>query len=89
MLDTAGNDWSTTKHFSNEWLNITSDKNILEIVTGVKLEFLTTPTQQEAVHANYNHGMTDIIESEVQSLLKKGVLAECDNSQDTFRSPIS
>ncbi len=76
------------RHFSNEWLNITSDKNILEIVTGVKLEFLTTPTQQEAVHANYNHGMTDIIESEVQSLLKKGVLAECDNSQDTFRSPI-
>ena len=76
------------RHFANEWQKITSDKNILQIVTGVKLEFLMTPTKQEVISTNYDSGTGEKIESEIQSLFKKGVITKCADNSDLVRSPI-
>ena len=76
------------RHFASEWLSITSDRNILETVTGVKLEFIGTPVQQEAIHAKYDKRSAEHIYEEIQSLLSKGVIAECPDSSDLVKSPI-
>ena len=77
------------RHFANEWQNITSDRNILHIVTGVKLEFLMTPTKQDVISTNYDNGIGEKFENEIQSLPnKKGVITKCADNSDLVRSPI-
>ena len=77
------------KRFLNQWKQLTSDDEILKIVTGVTLEFSEQPLQTITPYQrHFNVSETVAIESEIQNLLQKAVIAESFVSFDQFISPI-
>lgn len=60
----------------NEWVKLTSDKNILSELKGVKIECTETPTQHKRIEVHSN-GENDIayIDQEILKLLSKGVIS--------------
>ena len=78
------------KEFSNSWREITSDSNILQYVHGVKLEFKDgiLPSQHGCCPSVFNALQRDIVDSEIQTLLRKGVLRESQTEAGEFISTV-
>jgi hypothetical protein len=56
-----------------EWAKITSDREILDIISGTVLEFTEEPTQSVIVQ-KFTPKEEAFIKEEIQSLLEKGVI---------------
>ena len=64
------------KHFLPQWEAITADPTILQIVTGVKIEFKSSvaPTQHYGRPSVFNRHQHSIVNAEIDKLLAKGVI---------------
>ena len=75
--------------FHNEWMFITSDAEILDMVLGQKLEFSLKPFQLFLPkERTYDHIQTQAVEIEIESLLKKGVVVFTEHEKGEYNSPI-
>ena len=76
------------KHFLPQWEAITADPTILQIVTGVKIEFKSSvaPTQHYGRPSVFNSHQHSIVNAEIDTLLVQGdTSAECHkNVTDTI-----
>ena len=65
------------KNFINNWTEITSDSNILDLIKGVKLDFLDCP-QQVFVPSEYKFSEEDklSIGKTIEDFLNKGIIDE-------------
>ena len=76
-----------SKHF-DEWVKLTNDQEILEMVSGTLIEFDTIPTQTMIAKSNVAPDKGKFVEKEISSLLQKDVIEHCSKSYDDFVSPI-
>lgn len=79
------------KYYSNEWEKITADSNILDIVKHCKIEFIDNirPCQSKAPFQNiFNGKETEVIDIEIQNLLKIGAIKKAQNEKHIFLSTI-
>ena len=72
-----------------EWAELTSDKEILTMVSGYKLQFHEMPTQKQAPHIiKFNDEECEIINSEIDKLLQKEVVTLCDRESGDYISTV-
>ena len=72
-----------------QWETITSDQTILQIVKGEKIEFIADPPTQSVCAGNsIAKEHQSKIHQEIESLLHKKVLVECQHEEGEFLSPI-
>ena len=77
----------STSYFA--WNELTSDPEILLTVSGQRIEFSQNTVQLNLpVQPNYSCQQGQFIDSEIQSLLKKGVIVESTNEPNEYISPI-
>jgi len=79
------------KNYFEEWEKISSDKFILDIIKfGLKLEFKNNiiPNQKAFSCLQFNAKEEVAISSELQKLLKKCVIEECDREEGDYVSSI-
>ena len=69
------------------WKQLTSDRNIIEIVTGIKIEFIKTPVQTHQSPQTFNGKEMALIKTEVAKLVAKTVLV-VSHEPDEFLSSI-
>ena len=68
------------RHYVHNWREITSDKHILQTVTGYKIEFSEPPYQYRPPTATqFSEQEVELVQTEVNKLLTKGVTARCDH----------
>ena len=68
---------------------MTSDSEILETVSGQRIEFNQKPVQLNLpVQPNYSCQQGQVIDSEIQNLLNKGVIVESTHESNEYISPI-
>ena len=73
----------------NEWRALTSDTEILETVTGQRLEFNETPVQVNSpFQPCWGEKEACIIDIEISDVLSKGVITESVHECDEFMSTI-
>lgn len=71
------------------WKEVSIDKDILEMVQGINIDFTETPVQRKnPQNYNFSKEQTTAIDSEIVELLQKGVIRKTDHSEDDFLSPI-
>ena len=71
-------------HFS-QWQSLTSDPEILETVSGCKIEFDTIPSLNKAmVHAVLLETQTESVDTEVSNLLRKQAIEACDHEAGEY-----
>lgn len=75
-------------NFISEWQRLTSDRNVLEIVTGLTIPFHTTPVQSYLPRQKQFFTEVVHIQSEIDKLLKKKVIRGSQHEQGEFISPI-
>lgn len=72
-----------------EWLFLTSDKNILDIVKGVKLDFLNWPVQEKIPRPyRMNQEQSGFIDSELRILLEKSIIERVETPEGQYVSNI-
>ena len=80
------------RNFVSEWQKITSDKNILNIVSHCKIEFkdnvLPIQNSDSIKNIKFNKTEYNIIENEIAKLLDMGVIEEVNSEQGEFISSI-
>ena len=74
------------KHYFHKWKELTSDKEILQTVLGLKLEFLDNP--QFLNIPEFSKEDESVIDSEIQKLLAKSVITKCKHETGEYISPI-
>ena len=75
------------KFFGDFWSKLTSDSFILECINGVKIEFDSDPIQYRApneIKCNISERL--LIDLEVHSYLKKGIVSKVDHCSGEFFS---
>ena len=75
-----------SQHIS-AWEEITSDQEVLQTVQGMKLEFEESPLQGECSGFDFTKNQPTI-QDEVNKLLEKGVVVECEHGPVEYISPI-
>ena len=77
------------KYYIQSWKTITEDHEILETVTGVKLDF---PEGPPSCSTNYNIGFSKVeenaIDDEIKKLLAKQAIAKYLHEEGEYISPI-
>ena len=78
------------KHFLPQWEAITNDPTILQIVSGVKLEFNNSvaPVQHSGRPSVFNSHQHSIVNAEIAKLLAKGVIVPAAQETEEFISTI-
>ena len=78
------------KHFLPQWEAITNNPSILQIVTGVKLEFKNSvaPVQHSGRPSVFNSQQHSIVNAEIAKLLAKGVIVPAAQETEEFISTI-
>ena len=79
------------KHYFHKWKELTSDKEILQTVLGLKLEFLGDPSEKHQKNSyipQFSKEDESAINSEIQKLLAKGVITKCEHETGKYVSPI-
>ena len=78
------------KHFLLQWEAITNDPTILQIITGVKLEFKDSvaPVQHSGRPSVFNSYQHSIVNTEIAKLLVKGVIVSVAQEREQFISTI-
>ena len=75
-------------HCLQAWKRITNDREIISTVTGLKIDFHTTPTQHYNPHSKRTYEETRVIDSEIQKLLAKKVIEPIEHSENEIISEI-
>ena len=74
---------------AKEWQHLTSDLEILETVSGQKIEFFTTPVQLKLlINVKITEEQTKLVDLEIEELLNKDVIVPCACEEGEFVSPI-
>ena len=73
--------------YISAWEEITSDQEVLQAVQGMKLEFEESPLQGECSGFEIPKNQPTI-QDEVNKLLEKGVVVECEHEPVEYISPI-
>jgi hypothetical protein len=77
------------KYNLNNWKKLTNDCNILEMITGYNLEFLSLPIQNlEPKPLKFDENETKLINNEIERLLKAEVIKVCDREKGDWVSNI-
>ena len=78
------------KQCSEAWSNITSDHTILEAVKGMKIDFTEIPINgmSSTRPTRFNSSECEIIEREIQKLLKKNFISPCPHEEGEVISNI-
>ena len=78
------------QHFYDEWASLTSDTEILNMISGQKLEFSNPPFQNFVPRERNDWDATQIqtFEAEIKSLLQKGANVPCEHEPGEYISPI-
>jgi hypothetical protein len=77
------------KHHLQNWKKLTNDCNILNIVTGYKLEFYSIPVQIfEPKALKFDEMETKLVNTEIERLLKSKVIKTCSRENGDFVSNI-
>ena len=75
--------------FLPKWKSITSDREILDMITGTTIDFRYLPVQHRPpAIRKFSDTESQIIETEIKKLLNKGVIVSTDRETDDFISPI-
>ena len=73
----------------NKWHEITSDKIILQHVTGYRIEFVEEPTQLRPIpEIRFSQAELAILKEEVTKLQEKGVVIEVNHTEGEFISNV-
>lgn len=74
------------KFFQKNWLDYTSDRLILEAVSGYRLDFLTLPEKQSFVPAPYKLKPLEMhsVDIEIANLFSKKVIEKTNNTEGFF-----
>lgn len=77
------------QQYSESWKKLTSDKTILSIIEGYKIEFDTMPEQIASPNKIFTNAKeSQIVAHEIEKLLKKGVLHKVNHTTGEFLSNI-
>lgn len=78
-----------TKTKIKQWSEITSDKHILECISGCKIDFESIPVQ-DRIPSNYNFKNDEIecIDQEIEKFAKKGIIQPCEHEPGEYISNI-
>ena len=78
------------RHCLSQWEEMTDDKEILNMVKGVDVDFCETeiPSQESVVQMHFSQEQTKAVDTELQVLLSKGVVVPCSHSSDEYVPPI-
>ena len=75
--------------FVSNWSKLTNDKEILQIVKSLKIQFLERPSQKEPpAERKMSLEEEKLVGTEVQELLRKGAITPAQVSEDQFVSNI-
>ena len=78
-----------TRHHYNNWLNLTSDKFILETITGARLEFEEPPNQICSPRSlKFSDQEFDIIDSQIKEFLQLGIVEKAIHVEQEFLSNV-
>lgn len=73
----------------NEWQKLTSDKNILNTITGYKIDFMSPPEQTIAPKQSKLNAIEEqALDALIKELLDKQVIRECKHERGEFISPV-
>ena len=74
-----------TKTKIKQWSEITSDKHILECISGCKIDFESIPVQ-DRIPSNYNFKNDEIecIDQEIEKFAKKGIIQPCEHEPGEY-----
>ena len=76
-------------NFVSNWPKLTNDKDIFQIVKGLKIPFLERPSQkQPSTQIKLSQEEKELVDTEVQELLRKGATRPARGSKDQFVSNI-
>lgn len=76
-------------HLYHEWEKITSDREILDRVSGQRIEFETEPFQNcSRLQSRYTEAEEGVIQSEIKTLLEKSVIVHAQHESGEFISPV-
>ena len=73
----------------SEWQKLTHDKHILDIISGLKIDFMKNPTQiNEPKQIQFNPQEKEIVNSEIENLKRLGVIEHTEEVDGQFISNI-
>ena len=75
-------------NYLDRWQTITTDKEILQTVEGMTIDFIDFPTHAYNATVGYSLSELDTLQTEVAKLIKKGVVVRSEDQIDQFKSPI-
>ena len=76
-------------NFLSKWKSITTDTEIIDMVTGTTIEFESTPVQSRpSAPKNFSDTEVLVIENEITKLLGKGVIVGAERESGDYLSPI-
>ena len=77
------------KHYFDKWKELTSDKEILQIVSGLELEiFGDTPVKHNSYISKSSKDDESTVNLEIQKLLAKCVITKCEHETGEYISPV-
>ena len=78
------------KHFVKNWQRLTNDPMILDIVNGYEIPFILPPRQSRLPNlCQLTKEASDLVDQEVQDMLRKGAIVFSDPKDDQFLSSLS
>ena len=73
----------------DQWMKLTTDHNILQVVKGCKIEFVGNPPSNTRAKAYpMSNSLSSKIDDEIKSMLGRGILKEAQFDETMFLSPI-
>jgi len=73
-------------HHRKQWEELTSDKEVLQSISGLRIEVQELPTQQRGSFP-HNHKTEKFVGEEIKKLLKKKVIERTSHEEGEFISP--
>ena len=77
-----------TKLFHRKFAKLTKDPSVLEIVSGIKIPFISCPIQDQIPVCSFSKNQTAVIDLEIAELLQKKAIVRVSPCPDQFLSSI-
>ena len=74
--------------FTENWQKLTKDPSVLEIVSGIKIPFISCPIQDQIPVCSFSKNQTAVIDLEIVELLQKKAIVRVSLCPDQFLSSI-
>ena len=77
------------KHFHKNWELITRDPDILALIKGFKIPFLSQPVQDYVRRIlEMSNAQTKLVRAEIETMLRKGAISQIDHAQEQLISSL-